>query len=61
MVSSLGFQLLEFYSTGIKHGFSCINLHRVLREMLKTKVKAQGCQHLPQRNLVKINAFKENV
>ena len=45
---------------GIEHGFSCINLCHVLREMLKTEGKAQGFQQL-MRDLANVNALKNNV
>ena len=41
---------------GIKHGFSCINIHQVPWEVLKSC----GFQHLP-RDLVIVNALKNHV
>ena len=32
---------------GIKHGFSCINIRQVPREVLKTEPRGRGFQHLP--------------
>ena len=32
---------------GIKHGFSCINIRQVPREVLKTEAGGRGFQHLP--------------
>ena len=40
---------------GIKHGFSCINIRQVPREMLKTEAGGHGFQHLP-RDLANFNA-----
>ena len=45
---------------GIKHGFSCINIHQVPREVLKTEAKGRGFQHLP-RDLANANALKNYV
>ena len=33
---------------GIKHGFSCINIRQVSREVLKTEAEGRGFQHLPR-------------
>ena len=46
-------------SLGIKHGFACINIHQVTREMVKTKGKVEGIQHLP-RDLVNLNPLLHN-
>ena len=43
---------------GIKHGFPCINVCQVPREMLKTE--ALGFQHLP-RDLANVNVLENNV
>ena len=43
---------------GIKHGFPCINVCQVLREMLKTEAEGRGFQQLP-RNLANVNALKK--
>ena len=43
---------------GIKHGFSCINIHQVPREVLKTEAGGRGFQHLP-RGLASVNAWKK--
>ena len=45
---------------GIKHGFSCINIRHVLREVLKTKAGGGSFQHLP-RDLANVNALKNHV
>ena len=45
---------------GIKHGFSCINIRQVPREVLKTAAFGRGFQHLP-RDLANINALKKHV
>ena len=45
---------------GIKHGFSCINIRQVSREVLKTEAGGRGFQHLP-RDLANVNALKNNV
>ena len=41
----------------IKHGFQCINIRQVPREVLKTAVSGLGFQHLP-RDLANVNAWK---
>ena len=43
---------------GIKHGFSCINIHQVPWEVLKTEAEGRGFQHLP-RELANVNAFEK--
>ena len=45
---------------GIKHGFSCINIRHVPREVLKTEAGGRGFQHLP-RDLANVNALKNHV
>ena len=45
---------------GIKHGFSCINIRQVPREVLKTEAVDRGFQHLP-RDLANANALKNHV
>ena len=45
---------------GIKHGFSCINIRQVPREVLKTEAGGLGFQHLP-RDLANVNALKNHV
>ena len=42
---------------GIKHGFSCINIRQVPREVLKNEAGGHGFQHLP-RDLANVNALK---
>ena len=42
---------------GIKHGFSCINIRQVPREVLKTEAEGLGFQYLP-RDLENANALK---
>ena len=43
-----------------KHGFSCINIRQVPREVLKTEAEGRGFQHLP-RDLANVNALKNHV
>ena len=43
---------------GIKHGFSCINIRQVPREVLKTEAGGRGFQHLP-RDLANVYALKK--
>ena len=45
---------------GIKHGFSCINIHQVPREVLKTEAEGRGFQHL-LRDLANVYALKNHV
>ena len=45
---------------GIKHGFPCINLCQVSREVLKTEAEGRGFQHLP-RDLANVNVLENNV
>ena len=45
---------------GIKHGFSCINIRQVPREVLKTEAGGRGFHHLP-RDLTNVNALKNHV
>ena len=45
---------------GIKHGFSCINIRQVPREVLKTEAEGRGFHHLP-RDLANVNALKSHV
>ena len=45
------------YNIGTKHGFSCINIRQVPREVLKTEAEGRGFQHLP-RDLANVNALK---
>ena len=42
---------------GIKHGFSCINIRQVPRDVLKTETGGPGFQHL-HRDLANVNALK---
>ena len=49
-----------FVNIGIKHGFPCINVCQVLREMLKTEAVGRGFQHLPQ-DLANVNVLENNV
>ena len=61
-------QILEFLryalkssnNIGIKHGFSCINVCQVPREVLKTEAEGRGFQHLP-RDLANVNVLENNV
>ena len=45
---------------GIKHGFTCINVCQVLRELLKTEAEGRGFQQLP-RNLTNVYALENYV
>ena len=45
---------------GIKHGFSCINVCKVPREMLKTEAEGRDFQQFP-RDLANVNALEKNV
>ena len=49
-----------FFNIGIKHGFSCINVCQVPREMLKTEAEGRGFQQLP-KDLAKAHALENNV
>ena len=40
--------LQPFINIGIKHGFPCINIRQVAREVLKTEAGGRGFQHLPR-------------
>ena len=48
------------FNIEIKHGFSCINIRQVPREVLKTEAEGRGFQHLP-RDLANVNALKNHV
>ena len=52
--------IVDKVPTGIKHGFSCINIRQVPWEVLKTDAEGRGFQHLP-RDLANVNALKNNV
>ena len=45
---------------GIKHGFSCIKVCPVSREMLKIEAVGRGFQHLP-RDRANINVLENHV
>ena len=49
-----------FIYTGIKHGFSCINIRQIPWEVLKTEAEGRGFQHLP-RDLANVNALKNYI
>ena len=51
---------LSCFIIGIKHGFPCINVCQVPREMLKTEAVGRGFQHLP-RDLANVNVLENNV
>ena len=38
----------DVVNIGIKHGFPCINVCQVPREVLKTEAEGRGFQHLPR-------------
>ena len=48
------------FNIGIKHGFPCINVCQVPREMLKTEAVGRVFQHLP-RDLANVNVLENNV
>ena len=48
------------FSIGIKHGFRCINVCQIPREMLQTEAVGQGFQHL-LRDLANVNVLENNV
>ena len=50
----------QVFIIGIKHGFSCINVCQVPREMLKTEAEGGDFQQLP-RDLANVNALENNV
>ena len=53
--------VFTFYAViAIEHGFSCINIRQVPREVLKTEAGGRGFQHLP-RDLADVNALKKHV
>ena len=54
------FQIQPYFNIGIKHGFSCINVCQVPREVLKTEAEGRGFQHLP-RDLANVNVLENNV
>ena len=45
---------------GIKHGFPCINVCQIPREMLKTEAEGRGFLQLP-RDLANVNILENNV
>ena len=53
-------QIRLYYTIGIEHGFSCINVRQVPRKVLKTEAGGRGFQHLP-RDLAYVNALKNYV
>ena len=48
------------YNIGINHGFSCLNIRQIPREVLKTEAGGRGFQHLP-RDLANVKALKNHV
>ena len=59
-VKAIAWVLHALFVIGIKHGFSCINIRQVSREVLKTEAGGRGFQHLP-RDLASVNALKNHV
>ena len=65
-ISKLSLFRLLIWSTdnknniGSKHGFSCINVCQVPREMLKTEAEGRGFQQFPN-DLANVNALENNV
>ena len=45
---------------GIKHGFPCINVCQVPRDMLKTEAVGRGFQDI-QRDVANVNVLENNV
>ena len=54
------FDALKSCNIGIKHGFPCINVCQVPREMLKTEAVGRGFQHLPM-DLANVNVLENHV
>ena len=52
--------MTSLVNIGIKHGFSCINVCQVPREVLKTEAEGRGFQLLP-RDLANVNVLENNV
>ena len=48
------------HNIGTKHGFPCMNVFQVPREMLKTEAVGRGFQHL-SRDLANVNVLENNV
>ena len=59
-MTSLLFNGYRLLNIGIKHGFPCINVCQVPREMLKTEAVGRGFQHL-SRDLANVNVLEINV
>ena len=59
-VFSDGYQIFASFNIGIKHGFPCINVCQVPREMLKTEAVGLGFQHLP-RDRANVNVLENHV
>ena len=51
---------LVVYSIGIKHGFPCMYVCQISREIFKAVAVGQGFQHLP-RDLANVNVLENNV
>ena len=66
LTSTCTFQVMYTFDSqsllniGIKHGFSCINIRQVLREVLKTEAGGRDFKHL-LRDLVNVDALKKHV
>ena len=54
------FECVRDSTIGIKHGFPCINVCQVPREMLKTEAVGRGFQHLP-RDRANVNVLENHV
>ena len=54
------YNVSPYLTIRIQHGFSCINISQVPREVLKTEAGGRGFQHLP-RDLANVNALKNHV
>ena len=57
---SVPLRTVLLFIIGIRHGFSCINIRQVPREMLKSEAGGCGFQHIP-RDLAYVNALKNLV
>ena len=60
IVRNRGWRYLVCNNIGIKHGFPCINVCQVPREMLKNEAEGRGFQQVP-RDLANVNALENSV
>ena len=52
--------IFTYLNIGIKHGFSCISIRQVPREVLKTEAGGRGFQQL-HRDLANVNAMNNHM